>query len=81
MMAQRSLNPYRDADQERIISRIRMYQRVRPDIFDPKITVDKKVFDLLATQDTLDSRVSDVVSLANQPGSRVYNQSLADDIQ
>lgn len=82
MMSQRWLDPYNAKHQKKIIERIYMYQRVRPDLFDPNEVVDTSVFAALSSvDDALDPRVQDLIQLVNPVYSTSFDTQLYQEIE
>jgi penicillin-binding protein 1C len=80
-MMQRSYNPYRTEHQAKILSRIQMYQRVRPDLFATWFTIDQTIFDdLTDAEPTLDPRVAEILTLTNPAWVTTFDSKLSDNI-
>jgi penicillin-binding protein 1C len=81
MMMQRSYNPYRTDHQAKILGRIQMYQRVRPELFASWFTIDETIFDELTdTTPSLDPRVAEILQLTNPADTISYDSELANTI-
>jgi penicillin-binding protein 1C len=81
VIAQRGINPYREAGRQTIVERGAMYTRVRPDLFAASLLIDDVLLDQLESFPApLDPRVQELIREQTSAWSTSYDLELSDRI-